>query len=177
MKAIIATFLFFILLLSCGNPIARKPISEKSGTFIKESVTRNLALKEHEENLIKQLIAKDSSQYTESGNGFWYKYIKKDSLNGPKPIFGNVVNFDYNLKNLNGHTIYSKKELNNQNYSIDKEVYFYGLREGIKLLQAGESAIFIFPSQLAYGYYGDENKIGSNTPLISEISLNSISKQ
>jgi len=177
MKLIFATFSFSLLLFSCGTPIARKPISKKSGSFIQESVTRNLALKAHEEKLIKQLIANDSLQFTESGSGFWYKFLKKDSITGPKPVLGDMVNFDYNLKNLNGNTIYSKKELNNQNYAIDKEIYFYGLREGIKLLQAGETAVFIFPSQLAYGYYGDENKIGSNTPLISEISLNSISKQ
>lgn len=162
---------------SCNQPIARRPVSRKSGTFIKESVSRNLELKKKEEELIKQIIAKDTLKYIQSGSGFWYSYLKKDTIAGQKPIFGDIVNFDYNLKYLNGNTIYSKNELNNQNYAIDKEVYFYGLREGIKLLQAGEAAVFIFPSQLAYGYYGDEKKIGSNVPLISEINLNSISKQ
>ena len=178
MKNIITSILLLLIFINCSKPVARKPISKNSGTFIKESVTRNLELKKKEEVLIKNIIEKDTiNKYIQSGNGFWYSYVAKDSLTKPKPIFGDVVNFDYNLKKLDGNTIYSKKELSNQTYAIDKEVYFYGLREGIKLLQEGESAVFIFPSQFAYGYYGDEKKIGSNVPLIAEITLNSINKQ
>jgi hypothetical protein len=33
---------------------------------------------------------------------------------------------------------------------------------------------FLFPSQKAYGYYGDQNKIGSNMPLICEVTVLSI---
>ena len=51
------------------------------------------------------------------------------------------------------------------------EIEFSGLREGLKLMKEGESITFIFPSQKAYGYYGDENKIGRNVPLICEVSL------
>lgn len=178
MKNIIVLVFILSTLVNCSKPVARKPISKNSGTFIKESVTRNLELKKKEELLIKNIIEKDTTnKYIQTGNGFWYKYVLKDSLIKPKPIFGDIVNFDYSLKKLDGNTIYSKKELSNQTYAIDKEVYFYGLREGIKLLQEGESAIFIFPSQFAYGYYGDEKKIGSNVPLIAEITLNSINKQ
>lgn len=179
MKA--STLLIFscisLLILSCKQPEARKPISQKSGVFIKKSIERNQQLKQKEEGFILDLIKKDSTNtYLESGNGFWYSYTKKDSVSSPKAVYGDIVNFDYNLKYINGDTIYSKKELSNQNYAIDKEDLFFGLREAVKLLQAGESATFIFPSQLAYGYYGDEKKIGSNVPLISEVTVNSVSK-
>ena len=167
----------FLIILGCKQPEARKPVSQKSGAFIKNSIERNQELKKQEEAFILKLIKKDSLKtYLESGNGFWYSYTKKDSIPGPKAIFGDIVNFDYNLKYINGDTIYSKKELSNQNYAVDKEALFFGLREAVKLLQAGESATFIFPSQLGYGYYGDEKKIGSNVPLISEVTVNSVSK-
>ena len=167
----------FLLSSSCKQPEARKPISQKSGEFIRKSIERNQELKNQEEAFILNLIKKDSlNTYLESGSGFWYSYINKDTIPNPKAVVGDVVNFDYNLKYINGDTIYSKKELTNQNYAIDKEALFFGLREAVKLLQAGESATFIFPSQHAYGYYGDEKKIGPNVPLISEVTVNSISK-
>jgi FKBP-type peptidyl-prolyl cis-trans isomerase len=38
-------------------------------------------------------------------------------------------------------------------------------------MKEGESITFIFPSQKAYGYYGDNDQIGRNVPLICEVSL------
>ena len=170
------TFLFTTF-WSCSQSIPRKPVSKKSGSYIAESVILNKKIKKREEDFIKKIIETDTANaYLNSGNGFWYRYTKKDTIQGYKPKFGDLVNFDFNLKNLNGEIIYTKKELKNRNYVIDKEELFYGLREGIKLLQAGESAVFYIPSHLAYGYYGDTKKIGSNMPLISEVTVNSISK-
>jgi FKBP-type peptidyl-prolyl cis-trans isomerase len=57
---------------------------------------------------------------------------------------------------------------------MDKQELFTGLREGLKLMQAGETVTFLFPSQKAYGYYGDENRIGTNVPLICEVTVHSI---
>ena len=57
---------------------------------------------------------------------------------------------------------------------MDKQELFTGLREGLKLMKTGETVTFLFPSQKAYGYYGDNNKIGSNTPLICEVTVKSI---
>ena len=38
-------------------------------------------------------------------------------------------------------------------------------------MKEGEVVTFIFPSQKAYGYYGDNDQIGRNEPLICEVSL------
>jgi len=175
--SLIAISTIFTLVLGCKQPQARRPVSQKSGQLIQKSIERNTELKKKEERYILDLIKKDSlNTYLESGNGFWYTYTKKDSINRIKATFGDEINFDYNIKSLSGDTIYTKKELTNQTYAIDKEALFFGLREAVKLLQVGESATFIFPSQHAYGYYGDEKKIGPNVPLISEVTVNSISK-
>ena len=87
------------------------------------------------------------------------------------PKFGDLVYFNYNVKNLNNELIYSKEELTTQNYYIDQQELFLGLREGLKLMKEGEVITFIFPSQKAYGYYGDNDQIGRNVPLICEVSL------
>ncbi|WP_010521439.1 gliding motility-associated peptidyl-prolyl isomerase GldI [Aquimarina agarivorans] len=177
MKYLFLSLITIFCLFSCSKPVTRKPVSVKSGSYLSESVILNKKIKAREETAINTIIEKDTLHtYLNSGNGFWYYYSKKDSIPNIKPQFGDIVNFDFNLKRINGSLIYSKKELGNRNYRMDKEELFYGLREALKLLQSGESATFLIPSHLAYGYYGDTKKIEANTPIITEVTVNSISK-
>ncbi|WP_298534357.1 gliding motility-associated peptidyl-prolyl isomerase GldI [uncultured Algibacter sp.] len=169
------TLLLVLLVFSCKTPEARKPISVKTGSFIDESVERNKKLNAKEQATIESLLKKQKLNYLASESGFWYYYNTKleiDSLSTPN--FGDIVNYNYNVKSLNGKLIYSKADLKTQNYTMDKEELFTGLREGLKLMKTGETVTFLFPSQKAYGYYGDEKRIGSNTPLICEVTINSI---
>ena len=167
------------LATSCKTPEPRKPVSVKSGSFFDESIARNKKLYETEKAQILDIIANaKEDEYVASENGFWYAFqnkIESDSLKTPR--FGDIVNFNHNISSLNGTVIYSKEELKTRDYAMDKEELFTGLREGLKLMKAGETATFIFPSQKAYGYYGDENKIGTNTPIISKVTVNSITQK
>lgn len=177
MHKLVVFFLVIITFFGCKQPEARRPISVSSGSFINASVVRNKKLYAREKSQIEKIMnrRKDSINYIASTSGFWYYYNHKvatDSL--PTPQFGDIVNFNYNVKTLNGSIIYTKEDLQTQNYAMDKEELFTGLREGLKLLKTGETATFFFPSQKAYGYYGDENKIGSNIPLICKVTVNSI---
>ncbi|MFV0541863.1 MAG: gliding motility-associated peptidyl-prolyl isomerase GldI [Aestuariibaculum sp.] len=165
------------VVFACKSPEARRPISVKTGSFIDKSVIRNIELNEQEHIQISKFIEKQDSivSYLQSDSGFWYGYntkIETDSL--PTPKFGDIVSYNYNVKHFNGSEIYSSEDIKTQTYAIDQEELFTGLREGLKLMKAGETITFLFPSQKAYGYYGDENKIGRNTPLICQVTLNSI---
>lgn len=177
-KHVLNLLLLLCICLACHTPKARKPIASKSGSFIKESVKRNKELIAQEEDLIKNLIKVDSTNsYYSSNTGFWYYYQKKDSISTELPVYGDHVNFDFDIKDLNGNTIYTRSETANRTIIIDKEELFFGLREGLKLMKAGEEVTFLFPSYQAYGYYGDENKIGRNKPILVNVSLNSIKKE
>lgn len=173
-----AALLFVLTTASCQTPKARKPIEVFSGSFIKDSAKRNKELLTKEQDFIKELIKKDTiHKYIASEGGFWYYYKKKDTIITPKPQFGDIVNFDYDISSLRDQEIYSKEELGSRDYTIDKEELFYGLREGLKLMQIGEEILFIFPSYLSYGYYGDNDKIGTNVPLKVNVKLNNIKKE
>lgn len=167
--------LITIICFSCKSPEARKPISVKTGSFIEQSAERNKELNKKEYNYIKKaIINKSNKEYIASNSGFWYSYITKSDTLTYTPKFGDIINFDYNIKNIKGEIVYSKEELRTQNYSMDRQEIFTGLREGLKLLKSGESATFVFPSQQAFGYYGDENKIGTNIPIICDVTINKI---
>lgn len=170
---ILALFAF----TGCKSPEARRPVTQNSGSFINESIQRNKKLVAKEEAYILEMMEKDSTKnYIASSNGFWYYYNQKstDSLNVEMPEYGDVVRFDYNIKDLQGNYIYEVGEIPTKRYAMDRENLFGGLREGLKLMKAGEKVTFIFPSHKAFGYYGDKNKIGTNIPIITEVSLHSI---
>ena len=169
------TIALILLAFGCKTPEARRPITVKSGSFIDASVARNKKLNAKEKASIEKLMQLEEKNYIASESGFWYYYNKKATTDTLKtPVFGDVINYNYNIKSLNGNVIYSTEELKTQTYAMDKEELFTGLREGLKLMKSGETVTFLFPSQKAYGYYGDENKIGRNTPLICEVTINSI---
>ncbi|WP_067150469.1 gliding motility-associated peptidyl-prolyl isomerase GldI [Pseudotamlana agarivorans] len=170
-------FALALTVLGCKTPEPRRPVSVKSGSFINASVERNKKLNAKEHATIENLLKQQEQDYLASDSGFWYYYnnkIEADTL--ATPDFGDLVNYNYNVKALNGKLIYSAEELRTQNYAMDKEELFTGLREGLKLMKTGETVTFYFPSQKAYGYYGDNNKIGSNVPLVCEVTVNSITQ-
>lgn len=178
MRKLIIPVLGILLMFSCKSPEARRPVTQKSGTYINESIERNKKIVAAEEELIREIIEEDSTHnYISSPNGFWYFYNKKDTISTRTPDFGDVVEFDYNLKSLDGRTIYSGEELPTRTYAMDKEKLFSGLREGLKIMKEGETVTFLFPSHKAYGYYGDKKKIGKNVPVISTVTLNKITKE
>lgn len=176
----IGLILLTILMLgACKSPEARYPVSQSSGSYIRESVERNRELVAAEEEYIKNLMEEDSStEYLASNDGFWYYYNKRstDSLNTEMPEFGDLVKFDYSLSTLDGDPIYAEGEKPTREYAVDQEELFSGLRQGLKLMKEGETVTFLFPSHKAYGYYGDKNKIGTNVPVKAKVTLHNINK-
>ncbi|NGX84240.1 MULTISPECIES: gliding motility-associated peptidyl-prolyl isomerase GldI [Aequorivita] len=177
LNKLIYILLFSALITSCKSPEARKPIQSQSGTFIKESAERNKKLYEEEKDYIEKIIAKDSTHnYITSESGFWYFYNKRDTTSSDMPDPGDIVKFTYDIKDLNGSLILSEKDNGLQQYKVDQsnQELISGVRDGIKLMKEGETVTFLFPSYKAYGYYGIEQKLGTNIPVQSTVTLHSI---
>ena len=175
-KLLASIFAGAVLLSSCNNQQARKPVSYSSGSFMKESVARNKKLIAGEESKIEAIMKSDTaSKYIASPKGYWYKYeIKSTSSDSIRPKKGDVAYFDYEVKDLQGNVIYTELELRPQVYLVDKQNIMMGMRDGIKLMKKGEKVTFLFPSHMGYGYHGDNRRIGHNEPLITTIFLRDI---
>ncbi len=174
----LSLLVFSLLLISCDGPEPRRPVKVRSGSFLKESVARNRLLLSREEHLIKQKIAQDTvASYQVSPDGFWYTYEVKQDSTAYLPVEDDLVFLSYDMKNLNGDTLYSSEELGTVSYRVDKQDLFPGLRAAVRMLREGETATFMFPSSLGYGYTGDNRKIAPNTPLVSTISILKIEPQ
>jgi len=175
MKNLHILTIVLLLCFSCKSPEARLPESVQSGSFLKASAERNKKLNELEHQQIADIIKSNPDKdYIASESGFWYYYQNKIENDTIQPEFGDVVDFSFDVSNIEGNEIYANTNIT---YVMDKEELFTGLREGLKLLKPTETATFIFPSQKAFGYYGDERKIGTNVPLICEVTLNTITKK
>ena len=173
-KNIVSLLFSAIFVLSCSQQKARRPISESSGTFMRESAERNKKLIASEETKIDSIIKSNpDSNYISSKKGYWYLYESKNDQDTLRPRKGDIAYYNYEIKDLRGNIIYSELELKPQEYHVDKEQkIIIGLRHGIKLMHKKEKITFLFPSHVAYGYHGDENRIGANQPIICTVTLN-----
>ncbi len=170
--------LLIIACSSCNGPEPRKPVKVKTGSILQKSVERNKDLLAKEEKQIMEIIKNDSlNTYFSSGIGSWYYYIEKNDQTDYYPKTDDLVTLQYNVMTFGNDTIYSKESIGNITYKVDKQDLFPGLRNSIKLLKEKESATFLFPSSLSYGYHGDNNKIGVNVPIKSTITILNIDKQ
>jgi gliding motility-associated peptidyl-prolyl isomerase len=161
-----------LLLASCSQQQARRPVSQSSGSFMKESVERNKVLIAGEEGRIDSIIKSNPDiEYFASQKGYWYYYEVRNTKDTLRPKKGDVAYFDYEIRDLDGSVIYSEVELRPQEYVVDKENILMGLRDGIKLMRKGEVVHFYFPSHMAYGYRGDTKRVPPNEPIICTVTL------
>lgn len=161
-----------VLLASCSQQQARRPISQTSGKFMKESVKRNIKLIANEEALIDSVIKNHPERkYLATPKGYWYYYENQNTKDTLRPKRGDVAYFDYEVADLQGNIIYSEVELKPQTYLVDKQNILMGLRDGIKMMHKNEKVSFLFPSHLGHGYRGDNDRIPPNLPLIVTVNL------
>lgn len=163
---------FVAILAGCSQQQARKPITQTSGKFMKESMKRNIKLIANEEALIDSVIRNNpEKKYIASTKGYWYFYETQNTKDTLTPKRGDVAFFDYEIADLKGNVIYSEVELKPQTYLVDKQNILMGMRDGIKLMHKNEKVSFLFPSHLGHGYRGDNDRIPPNLPLVVTVNL------
>ncbi len=171
----IVTFVSIAFVSCQKKQEAQRPIEYSSGSFMKKSVDRNKDIFEIHEEKFQEIFCKDSLRAThESKSGFWYTY-EFQSEKDFRPIKkGDFIFMDYEIRDIDNNLIYPIDKFKDVKYRFEKENIFSGLREGLRLLKKDDIVIFYFPSQVAYGFHGDNNKISSNTPLIVRVKINDI---
>ena len=169
---IIITLLLVVFLSSCGKKEARRPVMIKTDTFLKESAKKNREILEDQQSVMDSIIARDTLHtYLKSEDGFKYYYVTENKEETYKPAFGDMVELTYSLSDIYGKEIYSKEDIKTITYIVDKQELFQGLRQAIKLLKEQEEAVFFFPSEIAFGYHGDKEKIGINKPIRAQVHI------
>ena len=166
----------FLFLMSCSTSLPRRPINPKpSTTIFQDNIEATKKMFALEEDKILKFIKNDLEiTYKTSPNGFWYTYKTKIEEDLVTPIAGDIVEFQYDIRDLNDSILYNKAILGIKKYKVDKEDFISGIQKGIKLMKIGETITFVIPSYNAFGISGDGNKIGINKTIKSTVTLLSI---
>lgn len=166
------SLLAIAIVVSCRQVEARRPIEKRQSSTTQISIENNRKLYASEDAYIQKIIDNQNLKYERSTHGFFYSYVNKIDSTGVTPRFGDEVTFEYDVVSLKGDTIYYKDELSPLTKSMEQEYgIFRGMRETLKLMHPGEEMLVYYPSYTAYGYYGDEDRIGTNIPFKSRVKL------
>ena len=116
------------------------------------------------------MLDKVAAGYDETESGLRYQILRKG--NGKKATKGAGVSVHYKGQLLDGTVFdssYKRKEPIDFNVGLGQVIA--GWYEGIQLLQVGDKARFVIPSNLAYGSAGAGGVIPSNATLIFDVEL------
>ena len=118
----------------------------------------------------KEMLDKVAAGYDETESGLRYQILQKGD--GKKATKGAGVSVHYKGQLLDGTVFdssYKRKEPIDFNVGLGQVIA--GLDEGIQLLQVGDKARFVIPSNLAYGSAGAGGVIPPNATLIFDVEL------
>ena len=115
-------------------------------------------------------LDKVSAGFDSTDSGLRYKIIQKG--NGAKAEKGKTVSVHYEGSLMSGQVFDSSYKRNQPiDFKLGIGQVISGWDEGICLLQVGDKARFVIPSELAYGSSGAGGVIPPNAPLLFDVEL------
>ena len=118
----------------------------------------------------KELLDSVAKGYAETASGLRYQILQKG--NGKQATKGAGVSVHYKGQLLDGTVFdssYKRKQPIDFNVGVGQVIA--GWDEGIQLLQVGDKARFVIPSDLAYGSAGAGGVIPPDATLIFDVEL------
>ncbi|MDY0781655.1 peptidylprolyl isomerase [Tenacibaculum sp. IB213877] len=118
----------------------------------------------------KELLDSVAAGYDETPSGLRYKILQQGE--GKKATKGSMVSVHYKGQLLDG-TVFDSSYKRKQpiDFTIGVGQVIPGWDEGIQLLQVGDKARLVIPSDLAYGAAGAGGVIPPNATLIFDVEL------
>ncbi len=166
--------IFSILILSaCKKSTVYKKVEYGNDEFLKNSQQNYKTLHAEEKIFIKEWIANHpENKFTETAQGFWLSISKDINTQNAKKT--DIILYDKQIEDFSGNVIYNFQEKENQKLVLGKSYEIRGVEYAMYNLSEGDEATLLIPSSLAYGLYGDEDKIGKNIPIIVHLKVNQI---
>ncbi len=126
-----------------------------------------------EKHKAKEALAKEIVGFNKTNTGLYYQITHKG--NGKKAQAGKQVSVHYTGMLLD-KTVFDSSYRRNQplTFTVGIGQVIQGWDEGILLLNEGDKARFVIPSELAYGSRGAGGIIPPNAPLIFDVELVSV---
>lgn len=126
-------------------------------------------LKVAEPDSIKAYLLKNKYSVKPTATGLYYIETKKGT--GVKATTGSTVTVNYTGKFLDGSIFDSSEGKEPISFVLGNKEVIPGWEEGIALMKKGGKAVFVIPSNLAYGPNGAGSTIKPYTPLTFDVEL------
>lgn len=162
------------IMTACENKVVQYPVNYDKDEFMKFSQDRNKQILEEDNQLIQNYIDSTGVAFNKTNFGFWISNSATTTETMAKG--GDYVKYEYEVSDFDNNIVYSKEEIGIKDAVLGKEDLPRGLHVTLQLIEEGDSATALYPSFLAYGGYGDRNKIGGNEPLIFKVKILDIKK-
>lgn len=158
-----------LFLMACAKQQVHPPV----GGVLSEkdlSVSRQRAknLNEIERAQIQEWMTTQNTPYYPMGLNYWtdLKGLKdRERLPDGSPVSYTYEIFDFEMTKLSDSPIARTKAV------LGKFEDLKAVDDAVRYLRAGETATLLVPSVLAYGTYGDNNKISNDMPLIIKLKM------
>ena len=166
-KAIV--FSLFLIISCAKNTQVHPPVggvlTEKDLETSKNR-TKNLNLMERSQ--IKDWINHQNEKFYSTGLNYWINI--DDFEQREKKKDGDFVSYQYDLYDFNQEKLYDKPTKNIE-VELGKYEELKAVDDAVRFMKKGEEATLLVPSVLAFGTYGDDEKIPNDMPVIIKLKI------
>lgn len=166
LSVFLLSFLLLAIVTGCGGePIEKPPVRITKKQMDSLTVDMETKYNQMEEDRITDYISRHIPMQ-KSERGFWFVITKKNA-DGKEIKDMSMVKYSRIVSLCNAQELYNDEMI----LTIGNGNEIPGMHDALKMLRKGEEATFIFPSYLAYGLLGDQNKVPPKSELIYEVKV------
>jgi hypothetical protein len=166
-KAIV--FSLFLIISCAKNTQVHPPVggvlTEKDLETSKNR-TKNLNLMERSQ--IKDWINHQNEKFYPTCLNYWINM--DDFEQREKKKDGDFVSYQYDLYDFNQEKLYAEPTKNIE-VELGKYEELKAVDDAVRFMKKGEEATLLVPSVLAFGTYGDDEKIPNDMPVIIKLKI------
>ncbi len=157
-----------LLVLSCAkkSPVYEAGSATMSSNEIEVSKNRSKNLNIQERHQIENWIKNQDQKYYPMGMNYWVNVENLDK--NYKKVDGEKTSYSYDIYDFDMVKLYTDAKIN-------KDVVFgrfdelSPIEDALRYLDKDQNVILLLPSALAFGTYGDNNKIDTDMPIIIKL--------
>lgn len=156
------------LVISCAKqaPVYESGSATMSTDEIEVSKNRSKNLNIQERHQIETWIASQNQKYYPMGMNYWVDIENLDKK--PKKVDGDKVSYEYDIYDFDMVKLYDKAKVN-KDAVLGRFDELRPVEDALRYLGKDENVTLLLPSVLAFGTYGDNNKIDTDMPIIIKL--------
>lgn len=133
---------------------------------ISKNRAKNLNILERSQ--IEEWIKNQDKKFYPMGLNYWMDIENLER--NPKKTDGEKISYRYDIYDFDKVKLYDKPK-ENHNVTLGKFEEIKAVEDALKYLRTDEEATLLVPSVLAFGTYGDNDKIPNDMPVIIKLKV------